>query len=86
MAKVNVKICMGTTCFIMGGSKLQDLVDIVNSRYNSDVEVVGITCLDMCGNSSSKAPYVMVNETVISEATLDKVLQVIDSELNADGK
>ena len=33
MAKVNVKICMGTTCFVMGSSQLHDLVDIVNKKY-----------------------------------------------------
>ena len=37
MAKVNVKICMGTTCFVMGASQLQELVDIVNKRYGEDV-------------------------------------------------
>ena len=41
MAKVNVKICMGTTCFVMGASQLQDLVDIVKKKYGDDVEVSG---------------------------------------------
>ena len=52
MAKVNVKICMGTTCFVMGASQLQDLVDIVKKKYGDDVEVSGSTCLNFCTNSS----------------------------------
>ncbi len=83
MAKVNVKICMGTTCFVMGSSQLQDLVDIVKNKYGEAVEVSGSTCLNHCTNSSeySKAPYVTVDDTVIQEATIDKVLQEIDRKL-----
>lgn len=85
MAKVNVKICMGTTCFVMGASQLQDLVDIVKNKYGEYVEVSGSTCLNFCtqkDNEYAKAPYVTVNDTVISEATIDKVLQEIDRKLN----
>lgn len=83
MAKVNVKICMGTTCFVMGASQLQELVDIVKNRYGDEVEVSGSTCLNFCTQNTeySKAPYVTVNETVIAEATIDKVLQEIDRNL-----
>lgn len=87
MAKVNVKICMGTTCFVMGASQLQELVDIVKKKYGDDVEVSGSTCLNFCTNSSeySKAPYVTVDDTVIQEATIDKVIQEIDRKLNENG-
>ena len=85
MAKVNVKMCMGTTCFVMGASQLQDLVDIVKNKNGDDVEVTGSTCLNFCtqkNNEYSKAPYVTVDDTVISEATIDKVLQEIDRKLS----
>jgi len=80
MAKVSVKICMGTTCFVMGASQLQDLVEIVKNKYGDNVEVSGSACLNFCTENTeySKAPYVTVNDTVISEATIDKVLQEID--------
>lgn len=84
MAKVNVKICMGTTCFVMGASQLQDLVDIAKNKYGDDVEVGGCACLEICSKNSeySKAPYVKVDDDIISEATIDKVLQEIDRKLN----
>jgi len=83
MAKVNVKICMGTTCFVMGASQLQELIDIAKTRYGDDVEVAGCPCLDICSKNSeySKAPYVDVNGSIISEATIDKVLYEIDRNL-----
>ena len=83
---VSVKICMGTTCFVMGGNSLQELYDLVPVRYGNDVELTGIPCLGLCSSSGeySKAPYVKVNDTVIKEATVDKVLTEIDKAIGED--
>ena len=44
MNKIVVKICMGTTCFVMGASDLQELTDIIPEKYGDKVEVVASTC------------------------------------------
>ena len=83
MAKVNVKVCLGTTCFVMGSSNLQELIDIVPKKYGKDVDVAGSPCLGLCSIDweFSKAPYVKVNDEVIKEATVEKVIAAIDKEL-----
>ena len=83
MAKVEVKVCLGTTCFVMGGSNLQELNEIISKKYGKDVEVSGANCLGLCSINweYSKAPYVKVNEEVVSEATVEKVLKEIDRQL-----
>ncbi len=83
MAKVNVKVCLGTTCFVMGSSNLQELLDLVPKKYGDDVDVAGSPCLGLCSIDweFSKAPYVKVNNEVIKEATVEKVLAAIDKEL-----
>ena len=83
MAKVEVKVCLGTTCFVMGGSNLQELNDIIPQKYGDKVEVAGSNCLGLCSINweYSKAPYVKVDEDVVTEATVDKVLEVIDRKL-----
>ena len=82
MEKVNVKICMGTTCFVMGASDLQELTDIIPEKYGDRVDVSASPCLDFCSsNSESQAPYVMVDLEVINKATVEKVLEVIDRKL-----
>ena len=35
MEKISVKVCLGTTCFVMGGSNLQELNDIILSLPKS---------------------------------------------------
>lgn len=84
MEKIKVDICLGTTCFVMGGSNLQELIDIVPKKYGDKVEVNGSTCLEVCSQNTeySKAPYVRVNDKIISEATIEKVLEKIDEILN----
>ena len=83
MAKIEVKVCLGTTCFVMGGSNLQELNDIIPQKYGDKVELSAANCLGMCSINweYSKAPYVKVNEEVVSEATVEKVLEEIDKQL-----
>ena len=81
--KISVKVCLGTTCFVMGGSNLQELNDIIPKKYGDKVEVLGNNCLGLCSINweYSKAPYVKVDDDIISEATVDKVIEAIDSKL-----
>ena len=83
MEKISVKVCLGTTCFVMGGANLQELVDIIPRKYGDKVEVSGTNCLGMCSIqwNYSKAPYVKVDDDVITEATVEKVLEAIEKKL-----
>ncbi len=86
MSKITVKVCMGTTCFVMGGSNLQELIEIIPRRYGDKVDVEGSSCLEMCSVqwNYSKAPYVKVDDDIIEEATVEKVLSVIEEKLGAE--
>ena len=45
----------------------------------TEVEIEGITCLEKCKNTEcGKTPFVLVNDEVISDATLAKVLEKIN--------
>ena len=41
MKKIKVKVCLGTTCFVMGSSNLQSLSELIPQKYGNSVEVVG---------------------------------------------
>ena len=83
MDKITVKVCMGTTCFVMGGANLQELINIIQRKYGDKVEIEASTCLGMCSINwqYSKAPYVKIDDDVIVEATVEKVLSAIDAKL-----
>lgn len=83
MAKTVVRVCVGTTCYVMGGANLQELNELIPKKYGDKVEVLGSNCLGLCSINweYSRAPYVKVNEKVVSEATVEKVLAEIDKQL-----
>lgn len=83
MEKINVKVCLGTTCFVMGSSNLQELIETVPAKYGDRVDVSGVPCLGLCSIDweYSRAPYVKVDEEVIYEATVEKVLTAIEKKL-----
>lgn len=85
MSAVNVRICLGTTCFVMGGGQLQSLVDILNERYGDKVNVSGERCFEVCSNadSFSQAPFVMVDDELIGSATQEKVIEAVEKKLAA---
>lgn len=81
--KISVQVCLGTTCFVMGSANLQELIDLVPRKYGDKVEVTGANCLGLCSIEweYSKAPYVKVDDDVIKEATVEKVLAAIDEKI-----
>lgn len=83
MKKINVKVCLGTTCFVMGSSNLQELIETVPNKYGEEVEVSGVPCLGLCSIDweYSRAPYVKVDDDVVYEATVEKVLSAIERKL-----
>ena len=81
--KIDVKICLGTTCFVSGSHNIQELMDIVPKKYGDLVEVTGVPCMQLCSIDwqAAKSPYAKVDDEIIKEATVEKVLAVIDSKL-----
>lgn len=67
----------------MGSANLQELIDIVPQKYGDKVDVSGVPCLGLCSADweFSKAPYVKVDDEIISEATVEKVIDAIDKKL-----
>lgn len=86
MAEITVKICSGTTCFIMSGNNLNDLAEMIKAKYGDKVEVMGSNCLGQCSNAHSKAPFVKINDTVISEVTPEKLMTEIEKRINGNDK
>ena len=86
MAKLTVKICSGTTCFIMSGNHLNDLVDMIRVKYGDRVEVTGSNCLGQCSNSHSKAPFVKIDDEIISEVNAEKLISELDKRLGLNAQ
>ena len=79
MKKIKVSICTGTACFVMGASEIMLLEEKLSDELKDMVEVEGITCFEKCKNHEcGKAPFVKINDEIIQEASLIKVLEKIE--------
>lgn len=82
MNNVEVDICIGTACFVMGANKLQEIGDYLPEEWQEFVEIKASPCLNLCGhNEYSKAPYVKINGEIMAEANIEKVLRRVEKEL-----
>ena len=53
MEKISVKVCLGTTCFVMGGNNLQELNDIIPKNMVTKLkylEVHALACAQLTGS------------------------------------
>ena len=78
MPPLSVKICIGTTCYLLGASKLVDIANRFPPAWRGRVEVGGCTCLDLCDEGGiCRAPFAKVGDTVVERATPETLLAAI---------
>ena len=76
--KIQVEICAGTTCFVLGSVQFESFEDTMPSEWKGKVEVSASRCLGLCRKGKfSGAPYVRINSVPIGNATPEKVMEVI---------
>jgi len=70
MTKLNVRVCLGTTCYVMGASEILGVLESLPAELKDRFEVAGANCLNLCqGGAYGRAPFVMIDDEVLAEAT-----------------
>ncbi len=73
-------------CYVMGGSELQVLEELLPEEVAQRVEIRSVTCLNFCNNrQNGKAPFATVGDTIISSATNDTIIDEIKKQLRNNG-
>lgn len=76
---IEITVCTGTTCYVMGGANLLPLEDHLPEAALSRCTVKGASCLGLCRDrSAGTPPFVSVNGTVISGASVTAVVQQLE--------
>lgn len=78
MSKISISVCLGTTCHLMGSSHLQNLPQELPSALLEAVEINWKRCLGLCHSNQGKAPFVIINEEVVSEATMPRIVEKVE--------
>ncbi len=75
---IEVEICAGTACHVMGGSELMMLPKLLEEQGLSQVKVKGMRCLGYCRDRGhDQAPYVHVNGELLAGATIQTVIDEV---------
>jgi len=79
---LTVRVCAGTGCFLRNSQAIiQGLMKHVEANDLADkVQVQASFCFEMCG----EGPNVAIGETIISQATLETVIEAIHAELASE--
>jgi NADH:ubiquinone oxidoreductase subunit E len=87
MEKISVEICTGTACYCMGGADLLLLEEHILEQWKDQgadsqmfadrIKFRGAPCCDACRSGTQKPPFVRINGTLIGQADLEKVLDII---------
>lgn len=79
--KIDVKICIGTYSYVMGGADLINIEKNFPDHFVNVVKVSGATEIQGIDEDKMKPPFASVNKQIITEATESKILKAIENEL-----
>lgn len=76
---IDVEICTGTTCFVMGAGHLMNLAEDLPERLKSSVNIRGSHCFGVCSQPGNGAPpFAKVNGALIANATAENLIVACD--------
>ena len=85
MERIDVKICIGTTCHLFGSSRLVGLGRRRPEAWRGRVAVSTGTCSGLCGGDAvGRAPFATVAGRPVPRATPEGVLAAIAEALGPD--
>ncbi len=74
MEKIQLEICCGTTCYMLGASRLLNIENELPDELRDKVDVRALPCLGLCNDKElAGAPYVKINGEVMEKATSERI-------------
>ncbi len=80
MAKIELKICMGTMCYVMGGADLKGVVNNLPYDIKKHLLVSYSPCLGYCDKQQSP-PYVEINGKMVAGVSKNNLVQILKEEI-----
>ncbi len=85
--KISIKICVGTSCFVQGGSDLLLYNEFIEPEILEHCEVEGISCFDACKKSGKVgAPFIMIDDEIYGDMSPKKLKKIVDEVYRARNK
>lgn len=86
MTTVELEICTGTACYLLGGADLLLLAQQLPDDLRDRVRVRGRTCMDHCRRPAcGKTPFVRIDGVPVGDATPETVRELLRQQLAGKG-
>jgi len=74
-SKINISICMGSSCFARGNDKNLELLEEIIKVNNLEIEVdlIGSRCENVC----SKGPSIKINDVYHHAITEEGIIKIL---------
>ncbi len=82
MATIDLKICMGTMCYVMGGAELRGLVETLPEEIRQHLAVSYSPCLGTCDKAGTPPPFIELDGEPIGGVSKNNLLQILKEALS----
>lgn len=75
MAKLNISVCMGSSCFARGNNENLEFIEqyIKDNHLEAEIDITGTRCEGKCATG----PNITVNGIEYSEVDIDKIKNIL---------
>jgi len=85
-ATIDVEICTGTTCYVMGAGHLLNLEEELPAELRQAVAIRGAHCLNVCHEASrGRPPFARVNGRLLANVSRESIIEACEAVLQAEG-
>lgn len=75
MAKINITVCMGSSCFARGNQENLSFIENFIEKHGIDADID--LCGARCENECAKGPNVVINDIEYKGVTVEKLEEVL---------
>ncbi len=76
MRKIEIEICCGTACYLLGGSELMRIEEFIPEAWRGRIEVTAVPCMSNCeSHALGRAPFVRVDGETFGNANVELVME-----------
>ncbi len=81
MKKMELKLCAGTMCYVMGGAQLMEIKDLLSAEELERIDISYTPCLQQC-QKEEKPPFAQLDGEILQGISIETLLRIIKEKLN----
>lgn len=81
MKKIELEICQGTSCHLLGAQELLEALETLPDRRREAIDIQKVDCLKSC----RQGPNIRIDGVTVSGLTADRLLGLLEEKFSLQG-